>query len=358
MIRTEQLSNDAAFDAWARDLLKEAINQRHASWSVGDLMLQGLNRFDEARVWTAAEATGMTPETLTNYKSLAKTFPPGKRRLNLGISVHEAVRSLEEPARDALLDLVEKHEITRDSLRERVKAYKGGDVGALVFKWKPEPKRIEVDEPNARVIDEDKPVFDSTAAGEGMRPEREHADFEASDENQNLAKVLRALEKIDPRMLNLSSLSRDAIQAAIAKLQDIAVAKAKFDQRHIIGSAPKAAIAEAGADRAAPAVPSEEHAQGGARTPQGDAAHNFGAGLCPTGDCGRPTDQESGDAAASSTRESGPIGAVKSPQPADHFTSGTMTAAGQEGGGSVPIEPPSDFDGKRDMPNFLRRSHG
>ena len=252
MIRTQPLSNDPSFDEWATRLVKQAIDHRHAVWSIGDLMLEGLNRFDEPRVWTAAEGTGMTPETLTNYKSLAKSFPPGKRRLNLGVSIHEVVRTLDEASRDAALDLVEKHELTREALRERVKAYKGGDLAALNSGWKPPHKVIEVEDSHAGVSDDDKPVFDNGAFGEGIeaeRGEREHADFTANDANQDVLTACRAVEKIDIRMVDPARLSRDAIKAAIAKLSELEDIKARHDARRLMNphSAPDAVSAEASA---------------------------------------------------------------------------------------------------------------
>lgn len=264
MIRTQPLSNDPSFDEWATRLVTEAVNHRHAVWTIGDLMIEGLNRFDEPRVWTAAEGTGMTPETLTNYKSLAKSFPRGKRRLNLGVSIHEVVRTLDDAARTAALDLVERHELTREALRERVKAYKSGDLAALNGDWKPPHKVIEVEDSHAGVIDEDKPVFDSGAFGEAIeaeRGERERADFMANDANQDVLNACRAVEKIDIRMVDPARLSRDAIKAAIAKLRELEDLKARHDARHSMNthSAPDAVSAEArarkGGDSVLPASP-------------------------------------------------------------------------------------------------------
>ena len=223
-IQTRHQSNDEAFDSWSKRLVTEAINQREASWAVGDLMLEGLDRFEEARVWTVAEATGMTPEAITNYKSLAKTFPKGKRRYNLGISVHEAVRSLDEPVREAFLDLVEKYEISRTALRERVKAYKGGDFGALEFKWKPAPKVVDVPDNAVREDQEDTSVFDNGAFGAGLaaeKQERERPEYEALSENDALRQACRAIERLDVGMIDKARVSAPSLKDAITKLNDI-----------------------------------------------------------------------------------------------------------------------------------------
>lgn len=228
-IQTRPLTNDEAFDRWAADLVTRAVDHRNAAWTIGDLLLEGLERFEEARVWTAAEATGMTPETLTNYKSLAKTFRPGRRRMNLGISVHETVRSLDETAQNLFLDMVEKYEITREALRERVRAYKAGDAGAANYKWKPQPKVIEVEDSHAGVSDDDdKPVFDATDAGHGIAAERETREpaETLSDAHQSLLRSLDAIERATTaencRMLPMARINTARLQSAAAVLLRIA----------------------------------------------------------------------------------------------------------------------------------------
>lgn len=244
-IQTRPLSNDEAFDRWSTDLCKQAINHRHSVWSIGDLLLEGERKFEDGRYMAALEATRLTIETLMNYKSLAKCFPAGKRRLNLGVSSHEAVRSLDDVARDALLDLVEKHEISRDNLRDRVKAYKGGDVGALAYKWKQPNKVTEVEDHAARENDDDdKPVFDASDAGAGLDAERREVleGLRADDRrsaNAELDAINRAIQKFEQsrHLLNLDAVSRDSLQASIAVLREVATAKARHDQKHLIGSA-------------------------------------------------------------------------------------------------------------------------
>lgn len=228
-IQTRPLTNDEAFDRWAADLVTRAVDHRNAAWTIGDLLLEGLEKFDEDRVWTAAEATGMTPETLTNYKSLAKTFRPGRRRMNLGISVHETVRSLDETAQNLFLDMVEKYEITREALRERVRAYKAGDAGAANYKWKPQPKVVEVEDSHAGVSDnDDKPVFDATDAGQGIAAEREAREpaETLSDAHQSLLRSLDAIDRATTaencRMLPMARINTARLRSAAAVLLRIA----------------------------------------------------------------------------------------------------------------------------------------
>lgn len=232
-IQTRPLSNDEAFDRWSTDLCKQAINHRHSVWSIGDLLLEGERKFEDGRYMAALEATRLTIETLMNYKSLAKCFPAGKRRLNLGVSSHEAVRSLDDVARDALLDLVEKHEISRDNLRDRVKAYKGGDVGALAYKWKQPNKVTEVEDHAARENDDDdKPVFDSTDAGVGMAGDRSDdgslKGIDLSDVNQVMLDALTKAEKAfsheNVSFANLERLSAPRLRALGERIIEVSAA--------------------------------------------------------------------------------------------------------------------------------------
>lgn len=252
------LSNDPDFDKWAGDLLKQAIEHRHAVWSIGDLLLEGEERFGADRVWSAAEATGMTFDTLRNYKSLAKCFPKGKRRLNLGVSHHEAVRSLDEAAREAALDLVQKHGVSRESLRERVRAYNGGDLAALNPDWKPAPKVIEVqDDHAARDTDEDGgPVFDASDAGEAMAAEKREAfaEQDLNDANQVLLDALAAVDRATAYK-NIAHLNRDRVPSkhvlsCIIALEQLLPSAQRF---HSAGPSKPIPLPAEGRDSAEPA---------------------------------------------------------------------------------------------------------
>lgn len=232
-IKTRPMTNDEAFDEWQTQLLKEAINHRHAVWSIGDLLLEGEKKFDDARFMQALEATKLTIETLTNYKSLAKCFPIGSRRLNLGVSHHEAVRSLDEPTRKAMLDLVERHEISRENLRDRVQAYKGGDLEALLPKWRQKNKVTEVEDHAARENDDDdKPVFDSTDAGVGMAGDRSDdgslKGIDLSDVNQVMLDALTKAEKAfsheNVSFANLERLSAPRLRALGERIIEVSAA--------------------------------------------------------------------------------------------------------------------------------------
>ena len=244
-IQTRPASNNEMYDRWQEEVLAAAQNYRSGAWSLADKLLEGMDRFGENMFYQCVGDTGLSQHTIENYLSLARAFPVSRRRESVAIGIHDAVRKLPEDEGNAVLQLAEKYGWTREQVRDRVKAWKQGDLEALKAGWKPKPKVIEVEE--AEVVDNDKPVMDSTAFGEGLaveRHERERPDFEANDANQQVMNVFRAIERLDLRMVSLSSLSRDSLRAAIARLQELECMKARADQSHLV-SAPLAHGADA-----------------------------------------------------------------------------------------------------------------
>lgn len=355
MIKTQPLSNDEAFDTWCRDLVTQAVEHRNAAWTLGDLLIEGLEKFDEARVWTAAEATGMTPETLTNYKSLAKAFRPGRRRMNLGITVHETVRALDETAQNLFLDMVEKYEISREALRERVRAYKAGDAGAANYKWKPLPKVVEVEDSHAGVRnDDDKPVMDGTDFGQGMaaeKVERERGEDTLSDANQILMRgmdtVERALGAENRRMLPLAKVNTARLRALASELSRLAdeadvVQSGRMKPRQNAGPFSQEAKAKGEGDgKSAPRTPDLDESQADSRaTTGGSRPCTSSAGT--EGDADR---RPISNPAPSAPDKDG----VVSPHPSPATPSEPFTTQIVDG---IAIEQPDD------IPANFRRSHG
>jgi len=231
---TDLVPNARSFDDWKKDFVSEAIKQRHSMWTIGDLLNEGLALFpdgDGSRVWTVAEVTGHEYQTLAHYKSVAKGFPVGRRRLNIAFGIHEVIRGLDEPIQDALLDGVEAFDWKRKDIRERARAYKKGDLAAINQDWKPAKEPIEIDEASFTAGgkgDDDKPVFDSSDTGAALAAERDEKrdDFEAkSDANQildnALSNVERACANSNRACLNRDRIDYSRVRAAIVALQDL-----------------------------------------------------------------------------------------------------------------------------------------
>lgn len=226
---TEPL-NTQSFEDWQAEFVTAAIQQRQSMWMIGDLLLEGLEQFEEANVWTVAECTGHQYQTLANYKSVAKNFPKGKRRLNIPFGIHAELVALDDVTREAFLDCVEDHGWVRNNVRDRVKAWKGGELEAIKPEWKHIRKTIEVEEDDPSFTaggKDDVPVFDSGDFAEGLSAEREERSDapDLNDANQTLLTALSAVEKAttasNVAMLNRDRLSEQRIRAAIIALQSL-----------------------------------------------------------------------------------------------------------------------------------------
>lgn len=277
--------NTPSFDDWKRDLMKAGIDQRHAMWRLGDLLLEGLEKFNDGDVMTAAEALGHEYQTLMNYKSVAKAFPndpnrKDRRRLNLPFSFHQDLVKLDEATRCAFLEGCEQHGWKRPELRERVKAWKGGDLAACNKGWKPEPKQIDVPDVTAggKDGDEDKPVFDASDAGEAVAAEKREAfaEQDLSDANQVLLDALSAVERATAYK-NMVHVNRDRVNmkrvlSSIVALEQLLPSAQRY---HSAGSTlapsqhPAGPRERATSSRPAPA-PQSEPAPAGSRSADGE----------------------------------------------------------------------------------------
>lgn len=189
-IQTRPVSNNEAYDRWQEEVLTAATEYRKGAWALADKLLEGMDRFGEAMFFQVVNDTGLSQHTVDNYLSLARAFPISRRRENVSLSIHDAVRKLPDEEANAMLMLAEKYQWTRENVRDRVKAWKAGDLTALQAGWKPKlPPKLSAQTPDAEdaeiIEDDDKPVFDTTAAGADM-------DAELRAENRREFKEARA----------------------------------------------------------------------------------------------------------------------------------------------------------------------
>lgn len=235
-IQARPVSNNEAYDRWQEEVLAAATDYRKGAWALADKLLEGMDRFGEAMFYQIVNDTGLSQHTIENYLSLAKGFPISRRRENVALGIHDAVRKLPEAEADAVLALAEQYHWTRENVRDRVKAWKTGDLSALKAGWKPKlTPKLSAQTPDiedAEVIEEtDKPVFDSTGAGQATAAERAEkrealADQNLSDANQILMRGLdtveRALNAENRRMLPMARINTARLRSAAAVLLRIA----------------------------------------------------------------------------------------------------------------------------------------
>ena len=114
------------YDQWALafgEMQALWVRSQHLwPWVLGDFVVQGEQRYGE-KYAQAITVSGMRIQTLMNYASLCRRFPPERRRAALSPSLHDAVRGLGEREQERWLDWAEEDQgVTRQRLRGAIAA--------------------------------------------------------------------------------------------------------------------------------------------------------------------------------------------------------------------------------------------
>jgi DNA polymerase III alpha subunit (gram-positive type) len=96
-------------------------------WQIAETILFTEKRYGQTYT-QAAEATGLSEETLRNYVSTAHRVPRERRRKELHFSHHQEVASLEPEAQDEWLDKAVVNNWNRAELRAQLNPIKGNIV--------------------------------------------------------------------------------------------------------------------------------------------------------------------------------------------------------------------------------------
>jgi hypothetical protein len=129
------------FPAWCANLKSILDSCQKLSWEIGDMLLQGENRFykifhaqlagkiDQARsipcsYLTAVEKfTGYDHDTLSQFMRVAKAFPPTSRLVGqMSWSHHQAVAALPETVRKSVIEKAAEEKLSVVMTRELVRA--------------------------------------------------------------------------------------------------------------------------------------------------------------------------------------------------------------------------------------------
>ena len=115
-------------------------------WWIGDFLLYGEEVFGEEYAQIEASLR-LRPQTLANYRSVAKHVPPSRRRAGLSFGVHAEVAYLPPRDRDEMLQLAARNDWKREDLRyamqrkREIEAQTGEHIGPQdVLALPPPPK--------------------------------------------------------------------------------------------------------------------------------------------------------------------------------------------------------------------------
>lgn len=93
---------------------------RGMQWVIAAWVEYGEAHFSE-RFSQGVEETGLAPQTILNILSVARAFPPSRRRERLSWSHHEALAALPAAEQDRWLDEAEQSALSVTALRQRVR---------------------------------------------------------------------------------------------------------------------------------------------------------------------------------------------------------------------------------------------
>ena len=128
------------YDAWQTIMRGLGHVNRWTVWALGDALNFGIDTFGEEAVAAAVEGpadrynmlsrlTGLHPDTLRNYASLAARIARSRRRVELPPLTHEPVAKLEPAEQESWLERAVEEGWTREELRAAINGPRNGGSG-------------------------------------------------------------------------------------------------------------------------------------------------------------------------------------------------------------------------------------
>ena len=116
-----RLPSGLPYERWVAEGEKLLQEIKDGPWYLGDWFLFGTTHYSEDKYTAALTVTSRKLQTLYNCRSVAKSFPPERRRAGLKWGHHQAAQGLSEQAADALLLRAEQEDWSVEDVRQHVK---------------------------------------------------------------------------------------------------------------------------------------------------------------------------------------------------------------------------------------------
>jgi N6-adenosine-specific RNA methylase IME4 len=114
---------DPTFEQWEQAVQITIAAHERTHWMLGDLWLYGDRRYGE-RASQVLDPKSFAYGTLSNDAWIARKVESSRRRESLSFAHHQVVAPLEPEQQDLFLDLAEEKELTREELRDEIRAWK------------------------------------------------------------------------------------------------------------------------------------------------------------------------------------------------------------------------------------------
>jgi hypothetical protein len=116
VVYQERLPNRISWEEWTQRVHNIGTLKKKIAWYIGDLLNYGLDAFGE-KAWQEIEAMGYSEGALSNFKYVAKKFPPEERSSDLPWSTYQAIAPFRKAEREKLITRALNGEIGRTAIR-------------------------------------------------------------------------------------------------------------------------------------------------------------------------------------------------------------------------------------------------
>ena len=134
----ERVPARLSWDEWTSRVHNVGMLKKKIAWYIGDLLNYGLDTFGE-RAWQEIEAMGYSEGALSNFKYVAKKFPPEERSGDLPWSTYQAIAGFRKPEREKLVTRALKGELNRADIRRLAAETNGNGHAEQVSNEGPTP---------------------------------------------------------------------------------------------------------------------------------------------------------------------------------------------------------------------------
>src|SRR5271170_7435707 len=112
----ERVPARLSWEEWTSRVRNVGLIKRKIAWYIGDLLNYGLDAFGE-KAWQEIESMGYSEGALSNFKYVAKKFPPDERSGDLPWSTYQAIAPFRKPEREKLIVRALSGELKRADIR-------------------------------------------------------------------------------------------------------------------------------------------------------------------------------------------------------------------------------------------------
>ena len=116
VVYQERLPNRISWEEWTIRVRNIGTLKRKIAWYIGDLLNYGLDAFGE-KAWQEIESMGYSEGALSNFKYVAKKFPPEERSSDLPWSTYQAIAPFRKAEREKLIVRALSGELKRADIR-------------------------------------------------------------------------------------------------------------------------------------------------------------------------------------------------------------------------------------------------